>query len=281
MIDGQPGSDWTDDQNDLIVGDYFVMLAKEISGEHYVKAHHNAALQSQTGRNRGSIERKYMNISAVMERLGLPRIKGYAPYANFQAGLLRAVERYLTTEERSGGDIIPSTPLKIAEARPLWIGPPPVCPPTHETTTPELERLVRKFDPAARDARNRALGKQGEMLVLEHEIKKLALGNRADLASRVEWTSEEKGDGAGYDISSFEIDGRPRLIEVKTTNGTATTAFYLSENELRFSNEQPEHFKLVRVYKFSESPMAYELQPPLSAALTLSPLNYRATPLNN
>jgi hypothetical protein len=44
--------------------------------------------------------------------------------------------------------------------------------------------------------------------------------------------SEEDGDGAGYDIASFAPDGRPRLIEVKTTNGWERTPFHISRNEL-------------------------------------------------
>lgn len=279
MDEGQSGSNWTDEQNDLIVEDYFNMLAKEIAGTSYVKSHHNSALQLLTGRNRGSIERKHMNISAVMVRLGLPRITGYAPNANYQAGLVDAVERHLT------GKDLPTHPTetkltgKFSEARQLWIGPPPKTLTEIKNTIPELERLVRKFDPAARDARNRSLGKEGELLVFEHEVQRLAASNRLDLAKKVEWTSEERGDGAGYDIASFELDGRPRLIEVKTTNGMEATPFYLTENELSFSEERSDAFALLRVYNFAQQPSGFELRPPLNKYLTLTPTSYRATPL--
>lgn len=277
MIEGDPGSDWTDNQNDLIVADYFTMLAEEFAGNPYVKSHHNNVLQKLTGRNRGSIERKHMNISAVMERLGLPRIKGYAPNANFQAGLLNAVERYLSTEALPIYPAAKSSTNEVSERQLLWIGPPPNLSPKVAKSTPELERLVRKFDPAVRDERNRSLGKDGELLVFEHEILRLSASKRPDLAKKVEWTSQERGDGAGFDIASFEIDGRPRLIEVKTTNGSAITPFYLSQNELSFSEEKPEAFTLLRLYNFAEQPMAFELRPPLGAMLTLMPTNYRAS----
>lgn len=279
MNEGQPGSDWTDEQNDLIVADYFAMLAEELAGASYVKSHHNSALQLLTGRNRGSIERKHMNISAVMDRLELPRIKGYAPNANFQAGLLDSVERYLNRQGLPAHSPVTNPTNEVAEARTLWIGPPPTLPPEVTKSTPELERLVRKFDPAARDERNRSLGKEGEFLVFEHEIKRLAASNRPDLAKMVEWTSQERGDGAGFDIASFETDGRPRLIEVKTTNGSAITPFYLSENERSFSEERPDAFALLRLYNFADRPMAFELRPPLSKLLTLMPTSYRATPI--
>lgn len=277
MIDGPPGSNWTDEQNDLIVADYFAMLAKELGGDGYVKSHHNDALQQMTGRQRGSIERKHMNISAVMERLELPRIKGYAPLPNFQAGLIDAVERHLSLKEFPQHSGIARPNEGLAETRTLWIGPPPQQSSDVNKSTPELERLVRKFDPAARDARNRTLGKNGEHLAFKNEIRRLETSDRSDLARKVEWTSQERGDGAGYDIASFEIDGRPKLIEVKTTNGSALTPFYMSENERSFSEERLDAFTLLRLYNFTESPMAFELRPPLGNVLAMSPINYRAS----
>lgn len=68
------GTDWTDDEIDLIVADYFDMLKQEITGVPYVKAHRNAALQQLTGRSKGSIEFKHQNISAILLELGLPWI---------------------------------------------------------------------------------------------------------------------------------------------------------------------------------------------------------------
>jgi Domain of unknown function (DUF3883) len=276
MIDGQPGSNWTEGQNDLIVADYFAMLAEELTGQNYIKSHYNEALQKLTGRTRGSIERKHMNISAVMERLGLPRIKGYIPYPNFQAGLVEAVERCLETQRLPQHRSASKPDNVIAEARSLWLGPPPEIMPEQEKSSPELERLVRKFDPAARDAVNRSLGIEGERIVFEYEIHRLAASDRNDLSKKVEWTSQARGDGAGYDIASFEVDGKPRLIEVKTTNGSARTPFYLSENERLFSNERPDAFTLVRLYDFADQPKAFELRPPLDAVLALTPTSYRA-----
>ena len=61
---------------------------------------------------------------------------------------------------------------------------------------------------------------------------------RDDLARKVRWVSDEDGDGAGYDIASFAPDGRPRLIEVKTTNGWERTPFHISRNELAVAEER-------------------------------------------
>ena len=56
---------WTDAENDLIVADYFAMLAADVAGQSYNKAAHNRDLQAQIDRNRSSIEFKHQNISAV------------------------------------------------------------------------------------------------------------------------------------------------------------------------------------------------------------------------
>ena len=39
---------WTDAENDLIVADYFAMLADDIAGRPYNKAEHNRDLRLQT-----------------------------------------------------------------------------------------------------------------------------------------------------------------------------------------------------------------------------------------
>ena len=271
------GTDWTGDEIDLIIADYFDMLSLERSGQPYVKAARNEALQKLIPRNRKSIEFKHCNISAVLERLGIKPIRGYRPLPNFQNALIDGVGRYLS---RFGEPVFVASsqaPSKLVDPASLYIGPPPSPPPSEQKEPDALRRLVRKFDPAERDARNRKLGKQGEELIFLREREQLIKIGRSDLARRVEWTSEVQGDGAGYDIHSFTPDGRERLIEVKTTNGVALTPFFLSENERAFSEERPDAFRLMRLYAFAESPAAFELQPPLHEHLRLSATNYRAS----
>lgn len=277
MSEGQERTAWSDAENDMVIADYFAMLSKELSGQSFVKSHHNQALTETIGRSKKSIEYKHMNISAVLERLGVPRIKGYAPLANFQSSLIAAIERriaidpltQLVSTEEAATDAVHSRPS-------LWIGPAPKVSPEDRKTTDALERLVRKFDPAERDARNRHLGRCGEERVFHFERELLIAAGREDLARSVEWTSQERGDGAGYDIASFAPDGSVRLIEVKTTNGPAKTPFYMSENERLFSEERPDAFRLMRLHDFSTNPSGFELRPPLEDFLALRPTNYRA-----
>ncbi|MCY3802877.1 MAG: hypothetical protein OXG06_00510 [Gammaproteobacteria bacterium] len=71
-------------QIEAAVADYLGMLQAELTGNSVVKAVHNRVLQAQIGRSKGSIEYKHQNISAVLEKLGLPYIKGYKPATHYQ-----------------------------------------------------------------------------------------------------------------------------------------------------------------------------------------------------
>ena len=59
--------------------------------------------------------------------------------------------------------------------------------------------------------------------------------------------AQTKGDGLGYDILSFFMDGREKYIEVKSTTGPLKTSFYLSKNELGFLGEHKDDAFLYRV----------------------------------
>lgn len=89
-----------------------------------------------------------------------------------------------------------------------------------------------------RDFRNRALGRAGEEFVIDLERRRLAAGDRGDLARKVRWVAMEDGDGAGFDVLSFDLGGKERLIEVKTTNGAAQTPFFLTRHEMVVAGER-------------------------------------------
>jgi len=276
--DDPTGTDWTEREIDLVVADYFEMLEMELAGEPYTKAHRNAALQSLTGRSKGSIEYKHQNISAVLLRLGLPWIHGYKPMANFQQALIDGIERLLEARGTTlPGDEAEPSKAGLAEEPVLMLEEPPTLVASSPSDPPALRRLVGKFDPAARDARNRALGRRGEELVFRTEDARLRATGRSDLARKIRWVSEEDGDGAGYDILSFDPNGAERLIEVKTTHGHRTTPFFLTENERAVSEERAVSFRLVRLYEFSRAPRAFELVPPLERWVSLTPANFRAS----
>ncbi len=270
------GEDWNEQEIDLIVADYFDMRDKELRGEPYVKAQRNAELQKLTGRSKGSIEFKHQNISAVLMTLGEPWIAGYKPAMNFQKALIGGVERFLDRR----GEIalpLPAKEMVLAEQGALFIGEAPQKIERPEDSNPALARLVRKFDPAARDERNRALGRLGEERVLKSEQARLRGGGRDDLARKVRWVAQEEGDGAGYDILSFTARGEERFLEVKTTAGHMQTPFFISRNEKAFAEERPDGFRIFRLYDFAKDAKAFKIAPPLESQLILDAANYRAS----
>lgn len=270
---------WTDDENELIVADYFAMLADDVAGRPYSKAEHNRQLQTRINRSRTSIEFKHQNISAVLRGLGEDWIAGYKPAFNFQMALVDAVARWLASNPMWLGRGSRQRPVgSIGNVASIFVGPPPTL--SNQPPPQELEQMLhiaRKFDVAGRDERNRALGRAGEERVLEYERATLKASGRADLARKVRWISEEDGDGAGYDIQSFAPDGRSRLIEVKTTNGWERTPFHISRNELAVADERRAEWCLFRVWNFSREPKGFELFPPLDAHVSLTATAFQAS----
>jgi hypothetical protein len=270
---------WTDEENDLIVADYFAMLVDDLAGQPLNKAASYRQLADRIGRSAKAIEYKHQNISAVLKALGETWLTGLAPAFNFQNLLEDAVLRWMNSH--------PEWVLRAPESRPptglydaaqIWIGPPPTL--SNEPPPQELDlmlRIARKSDVAGRDERNRALGRAGEERVLAHERSALRSAGRDDLARKVRWVSEEDGDGAGYDIASFAPDGRARPIEVKTTNGWERTPFHITRNELAVAEERRSEWRLFRLWNFSREPKAFELHPPLDAHVSLTATTFQAS----
>lgn len=276
MFDAEKsGSLWSDDELDAIVADYFEMLEADTLGKPYVKLHHSEALMTRIGRSHRSVEFKHQNISAVLEELGMPWIPGYKPKRNYQNAILDAIDRYLTQTPDFMASV--TTPQSvIAEALDVFVDTPPKI--VSNTPAPKsLRRLIRKFDPAARDEKNRMLGKAGEQFVVQLEQKRLVTVGRVDLAKRVRWVADEDGDGAGYDVLSFCANGHERLVEVKTTHGSARTPFYVTRNEYEMAAERPNDWCIYRVHLFSREPRVLKITPPLEHTVVLTPYIWRAS----
>lgn len=270
------GTDWTKPEIDLVVADYFDMRAKAMLSESFVKARHYEEVARLTGRTIGSVQRKYMNISAALERISLPWLKGFAPNRNLQTALREAVEEYVAKEWNA--DFLEAQPISgFDEAPGIYLGSPPQLLAPIVTRNAELERMARKFDPAKRDDRNRKLGEAGEERVYLAERSRLKDAGRPDLAQKVRWVSKEDGDGAGYDILSFDERGSERFLEVKTTIGHNRTPFFLTRNEKEFADESADRFRIFRLYEWGKEPKAFLIKPPLDNQLILEPTVYRAS----
>jgi hypothetical protein len=279
-------NDWSREEAEATISDYFDMLAKELRGEPFNKTEHNRNLQKLlNGRTKGAIEFKYQNISAVLIELGYPYVDGYKPLANYQ-GLLRDI-----IEERLAGAV--SLQQAAAAAVETEVSEVPhiddvlsilVEPPTQE---PE-RRVLNDKPPSIRkpvrrnyleiESRNRSLGQAGEKLVIEFEQQRLWRAGKKDLANRIEHVANTQGDGLGFDISSFELDGRDRLIEVKTTRFGAMTPFFASRNEVGVSESRNEHYQLYRLYNFARQPKMFTLGGSLRETCRLEPIQFSAVP---
>ncbi|HXE42921.1 MAG TPA: DUF3883 domain-containing protein, partial [Candidatus Baltobacteraceae bacterium] len=250
--------DWSQAEVEATVSDYFEMLAMELRGEAFNKAEHNRNLQKLlSNRSRKAVDYKHSNISAIMVELGYPYIDGYKPLKNYQNLLYRVVA------ERLGHAVGLERAAATAVERPI-------------EQFPTIDELIlvdaphmedKKQNPYANDrpaqtrkpikknylemeSRNQTLGLAGEKLILEFEHKRLWQAGKKDLANRIEHVAEI-GDGFGFDIRSFETNGRERLIEVKTTRFGELTPFFASKNEVDVSDAKENEYQLYRLFKFT------------------------------
>jgi Domain of unknown function (DUF3883) len=272
-VEQTDGEDWTSHEIEAAVLDYRDMLAKEFANIAYNKSEHRRALMKRVSRSKGSIEFKHQNISAVLQEVGKPWIVGYKPRRNFQNALVDTVERLLLNDF----EMLPDKRIpKVADFDKGVFVAPPRAAERSETKSVRVERLAIKIDQAERDRRNRDLGDAGEDFVVE--IEKNRLASRPDLAARVERVSKTRGDGLGYDVLSFEDDGRERRIEVKTTRGGIGTPFYVSAGEVAAAKDYGDCYRLYRVFSYGRTARIYEIVAPLDEYLALTPCVFVARP---
>ena len=110
------------------------------------------------------------------------------------------------------------------------------------------------------------------------EYRRLKKAGKSKLAARIDHVSQTDGDGRGFDILSFEENGKERLIEVKTTRSRAETPFFVSRNELKVSKERAEIYHLVRVFNFGHAPGWFPLSGSLDTTSVLEPNDFTALP---
>ena len=276
------GEDWSQAEVIATIASYFEMLKLEAQQERYKKTDFNALLrQNLLGRSKASVELKHQNVSAVLNSMGLPFIPGYKPRSNAQLLLRKAVQQYVLDHADLVSKVVDALEdVKLPDEqqfKAVVVDPPPFETVAKMDGMASKVRLPRKVDFAARDEANRKLGRAGEQWVLDFERQRLVDADLAELFQRVDWISDRLGDGAGYDILSYESPSQPRYIEVKTTNGAHGSSFIISRNELDFSREAGEAFFLYRLFQFRQSPAIYLLQGDVSKQLHLEPIDFRAS----
>jgi len=93
-----------------------------------------------------------------------------------------------------------------------------------EGNRPSFKR-ISKPDYSAKEANNRTLGLAGELMFLKYEEDRLLKEGALNLVKKLTHVSIEEGDGAGYDIRSYSLDGSPIYLEVKTTTGSISKSY--------------------------------------------------------
>lgn len=140
-----------------------------------------------------------------------------------------------------------------------------------KTQNPDYEKEARKL---------KKLGDRGEKIVKDIERSRLLDAGRSDLADKVDRVSL-KSDSLGYDILSFELDGKERYIEVKaTTSKVGNANFFFTANELKTSLKFKNYFIYVVYDVTSENPKVWAIKNPFNPEneyVVKTPVNYRVT----
>jgi len=278
-------SAWSEAEVLAIVEDYFSMLAMELKGIPYNKAQHNRELaQRLNNRSKGSIEMKHMNISAIMHELGMPAISGYKPFSNYQRNILPdavldrlAANPDLTAIVSDDVNTVVQVPT-VSDILARLENPPKVGqqPKSKEAREPTGKYKVRT-NYLELEASNKSLGDAGEQFAINFERARLIAAGKDSLADKIEHVAETQGDGAGFDILSFEPNGRDRLIEVKTTKYGRYSPFFISAYELSFSEQHAKNYHLHRIFQFRDNPRLFSLPGSVEKNFILSPTEYRAS----
>ena len=275
--------DWTRREVEACVADYLHMLTLELGGQSYNKSEHRRALSARLHeRTDGSIELKHRNISAVLLDLGCPFIGGYKPLPHYQQLLLSVVAEQVQSNSLLDQLALsaveqPAVAPLIEDVQAIVVAPPAVSG-VGEAPRPEYAPTFQpvKRDYFAREAANRSLGLAGELLVAKMEMRRLRDLGARKLSNRVEHVSKTQGDGLGYDVLSFEENGEERFIEVKTTAFSKEAPFFVSRNELAFSEHQLDRFHLYRLFDFRREPKLFMLSGVIKNNCLLDPISYMA-----
>jgi len=272
--------DWTRHEVEATVAAYRHMLQLELSGQSYNKsAHRRALLPKLNNRSDRAVDSKHQNISAILKILGFPWIPGYKPYGHFQKLLFEVVESQIASnkiidEVALTATSLPASSPLIENFSGVLVAPPKFDHKAKEPSPPLYFSSPNKRDYLEREARNISLGRSGEEFVLNFEHFRLYQLGQRKLADKVDHVSVSKGDGLGYDILSFDVDGRERFIEVKTTAFAKETPFFISRREIQFAKSNEEQFHLYRLYDFRKSPKLFDLVGSVGKHCAVNPVSY-------
>lgn len=284
MREPAPGEPWTRAEIDAVVVAYMNMLREELAGRRPNKAAVVRMLREQlTARSSRSIEFKLQNISAVLDENQLAWINGYKPASHYQGDLVYPTLEAFRADRGLAESVenYSAAALVAPSRRSLATDDVRADPPGSSGSGHRRSSVGLTVGPtgAVRDFQNRRLGAAGEQWVIDLEREQLRRAGRRDLADRVKWVSRDEGDGAGYDVRSYRLDGSELKVEVKTTNWSARTPFYITRWEVDVSRVSADSYALYRVYGFARDPLLYVLEGSIEEVARLEPKVYLGLPI--
>ena len=146
---------------------------------------------------------------------------------------------------------------------------------TSKRKTSKFESLS-KIDYVAKQKTSIAIGELGEREVIAYEKKRLK--SHPGLRRKIAWQSQTS-DAIGYDILSFDEDGTPRQIEVKSTTDKVSDkfSFVMTENERQNALSLPNYW-IYRVFDVKNKPIIYMVKNPLKDDLAqIVPVKYQVS----
>ena len=187
------GEDWSQEEVEATVADYFNMLDKELRGQDYNKTEHRHHLSAiLNNRSDGAIERKHQNISAVLRDLDFPFINGYKPLGNYQQMLFSVVYNRLENNQTLVSYIkqeveAPAKVLDFDDILARLVKPPAVDHLDSRTlaSRESFKQFRTGLDYLAQEAKNQSLGLAGEEFVIKFEQARLIQARQERLASKI------------------------------------------------------------------------------------------------
>lgn len=271
---------WPEWEIEALVQAYFAHLSKSPEADSQQVL---SSLPPAISRSDEEIASGLGMISSTLADNGMPILEAFPATAHEVPAIERAVIRYVDGDDDllalvEKSKAMPSSDFDFQFS---WsedlVSNPPSRREAPEVKIPDsIASRPTKIDFLASNRRNQKLGEAGERWVVEFEKERLRREERHDLADKVFWVSKEVGDGLGYDIQSFDAEGEPIYIEVKTTTHGPRTAFLISRNEVERSREHESAYRLYRVFGFPANPRVFILGGPITDHCSLQVESYRA-----
>ena len=267
-----------------IVADYFDMLTIELTSGMYSKADHRNRMAKELGlKDPDLVDVAFQQVSAVLLALGLPVVDGFRPLGGYTGALADAIYSHLENNPGLidqlwiGADASKvNVPVELDDSR-MVLMPTPLAGDHDPADAPAFHpREALDLDFRAREARDDALVTAGQRFVLAYERSRLRETGYKDLVGKIEWVAADRGDALGFHVRSFDEEGQPRFIIVKTTNFGARLPFTLRRSESAIGLEYGAKACVYRVFSFSRGARLFVLPGPFDAKLHTLPLDYCA-----